>query len=66
VNDYLVEGYGTDHETLLGSESRLVDRIRESSEGDPFAELVAGDRDVLADTIEIDLPDRRARSSTIG
>ena len=58
VNDYLVEGYGTDHETLLGSESRLVDRIRESSEGDPFAELVAGDRDVLADTIEIDLPDR--------
>ena len=57
VNDYLAEAYGVEREALLGTESRLVDQIRESSEGDPFAELVAGERDVLADTTEIDLPD---------
>ncbi len=60
VNDYLAEAYGVEREALLGSESRLVNHIRESNDGDPFAELVAGDRDVLADTTEIALPDREA------
>ena len=58
VNDYLTEGYGSSGDELVGSESVLVDRIREESEGDPFAALVSGDRDVLADTIRMDLPNR--------
>ncbi|MES3162475.1 MAG: PAS domain S-box protein [Halorubrum sp.] len=57
ANEYLLAEYGVEREAMLGSKSRLVDRIRESADGDPFAELAAGDRQVLSDTVAIDLPD---------
>ncbi|WP_435073671.1 PAS domain S-box protein [Halorubrum sp. HHNYT27] len=57
VNARIAEVYETSPEALVGRESQLIDRIRESSDDDdPFAALVAGDRETLSGTIEIDLP----------
>jgi len=56
VNDYLASFYGTTAAELVGRESGLVEAIREESEGDPFAELVAGDREELRGVREGEFP----------
>ncbi|WP_048077311.1 PAS domain S-box protein, partial [Halorubrum sp. AJ67] len=56
VNDRLAEVYETTPEGLVGQRSTLVERIRETSDGDPFAALVKGDRKSLAGTTELDVP----------
>ncbi|MFD1571464.1 hybrid sensor histidine kinase/response regulator [Halorubrum laminariae] len=58
VNGHIASVYGMSPKELTGRPSPLVDRIREMSDGDPFAELVAGDRERLSGTVELDLPDR--------
>jgi|GEM_PF-239906 len=62
VNDRTAEVYDTTPEELVGRRSRLVSRLRETREDDPFAALVAGDRETLSGTVELDLP---ARSDAI-
>ncbi|TKX73828.1 PAS domain S-box protein [Halorubrum sp. GN11_10-6_MGM] len=56
VNDHLADVYGVDPEELVGRNSRLVEQIRETDDGDRFAALVDGDRESLTGTAEIDLP----------
>ncbi|MFW6317209.1 MAG: PAS domain S-box protein [Halorubrum sp.] len=58
VNDRIADVYGTAREELVGRRSRLVGRIRETRDGDPFAALVAGDRETLSGTVEVDFPGR--------
>ena len=56
VNDHIADLYETDADALVGRESRLVERIRATREGDPFGALVDGDRDSLSGSLEMDLP----------
>ncbi|ELZ52591.1 MULTISPECIES: hybrid sensor histidine kinase/response regulator [Halorubrum] len=56
ANDRLAEVYETTPEGLVGRRSTLVDRIRETSDGDPFAALVEGERESLSGTAELDVP----------
>ena len=58
VNDRAASVYGVSPDELTGEPSLLVNRIRETADGDPFDELVAGDRERLSGTVELDLPDR--------
>jgi len=58
VNDYLVDFYGTTRESLLGSRSRLVTRLREDGDGDPYRELLDGERDLIQGEYELDVPGR--------
>jgi PAS domain S-box-containing protein len=54
VNDRVAEVHETPREDLIGRRSRLIERIRETRDGDPFAALVAGDRETLSGTVEVD------------
>jgi len=56
VNDYLTEFYDTSREALVGEKSTLVTAIREEADGDPFAELVAGDREEIRGVREDEFP----------
>ncbi|MDB2241605.1 PAS domain S-box protein [Halorubrum ezzemoulense] len=56
VNDHLAEVYDAAPEGLAGEPSRLVERVRAASDGDPWRALVEGDRDSLTGTTEVDLP----------
>ncbi|MEZ3164208.1 PAS domain S-box protein [Halorubrum sp. RMP-47] len=56
VNDRLAEVYDTTPDRLVGTQSRLGERLRETSEGDPFAALVEGDRDSMTGTVDLELP----------
>ena len=56
VNDHVAEVYDRSPEALVGRQSRLVARVRETVDGDPFAALVDGDRESLTGTVELDLP----------
>ena len=56
ANARIAEVYETPREALVGRESLLIDRIRETRDDDPFAALVAGDRETVSGTIEIDFP----------
>jgi len=58
VNDRIVDVYDSTPEELIGRQSPLVARLRERSEDDPFAALVAGDRETLSGTVELDFPVR--------
>ena len=58
VNDRVAKMNETPREELVGRRSRLVERIRETRGGDPFAALVEGDRESLSGTVEVDLPGR--------
>jgi len=44
VNEYLADFYGVAPEELEGQKSNLVPMIREQADGDPFRELLAGER----------------------
>jgi len=56
ANERIAQVYDTSREELVGGPSRLIARIRESRDGDPFAALVAGDRETLSGTVEVDFP----------
>ena len=56
ANARIAEVYETSREALVGRESLLIDRIRETRDDDPFAALVAGDRETVSGTVEIDFP----------
>ena len=58
VNDRIAEVYDSTREALVGRKSPLLRRLREARDDDPFAALVAGDRETLSGTVELDLPDR--------
>jgi len=56
VNDYLADFYGASKADLVGQQSALVEAIRTEGEGDPFAELVAGDREEIRGVREGEFP----------
>jgi PAS domain S-box-containing protein len=56
VNDYLAELYGTSRDRLEGRESELVEAVRREQSGDPYRELVDGERDVIQGETEIEVP----------
>ncbi|KAA9399156.1 PAS domain S-box protein [Haloarcula sp. CBA1130] len=47
VNQHLASFYGTTRAELEGESSQLVPKIRSEHEGDPYQELIDGDRDEL-------------------
>jgi PAS domain S-box-containing protein len=47
VNDYLADFYGTSPDDLEGEPSNLVPRIRARADGDPYRELLDGERDEI-------------------
>jgi PAS domain S-box-containing protein len=58
VNDRLTEVYESTREELVGRKSPLLQRLQETREGDPFEALVAGDREALSGTVELDTLER--------
>ena len=58
VNDYLAEFMETTPEALEGTKSVLVEELRAEADGDPFAELVAGDREEYDGEVEARFPGR--------
>ncbi|MFB6113997.1 MAG: PAS domain S-box protein, partial [Halodesulfurarchaeum sp.] len=52
VNDYLADFYGTEPDALVGEPSDLIQTIRDSSDEDPYRELLEGERDALTGTLE--------------
>ena len=57
VNEYVAEWYDTTREALQGQPSRLIEAIRERADGDPYAELIEGDREELRGEVEAALGD---------
>ena len=47
VNEHLAAFYETDREDLEGEPSNLLPKIQEQREGDPYEELLAGERDEI-------------------
>jgi len=58
VNDFLVDLYDRPRADLEGEPSRLVRRVRQAADGDPFQDLVEGRRPHLQGEVEIEVPDR--------
>jgi len=58
VNDYLADFYGTTRAALEGQPSRLVERLREEGDGDPFQALLDGDQAVVRGEKAFELPNR--------
>jgi len=56
VNEYLADFYGTTPEQLEGEQSALVPKIRATADGDPFQELLDGERDEIQGELETDFP----------
>jgi PAS domain S-box-containing protein len=52
LNEPVAELYGRDAEALVGERSALVERVQATADGDPFAELVAGELDELRGEVE--------------
>ncbi|MFB6151613.1 MAG: response regulator [Haloarculaceae archaeon] len=54
VNDYLADWYGTTPSDLVGQKSQMIPMIRDQTpgDGDPFRQLVAGDRDEIRGEVE--------------
>jgi PAS domain S-box-containing protein len=48
VNESLADFYGTTRQALEGRKSDLLDSLRESNEGDPYRELIEGEREELS------------------
>jgi len=57
VNENLADIYGTRPAEIEGRESRLLERIRAESTGDPFGELVDGERSQLCGQVELTVGD---------
>jgi len=58
VNEYLAEWYGETPADLEGERSALIPHIREGAEGDPYRELLDGDREELSGELEGEFPGR--------
>jgi len=56
VNDYLAEFYDTTTDELEGTQSNLVPRIRERRAGDPYGELLDGEREEVRGEVEGEFP----------
>ena len=56
VNDHLASFYGTTPESLVGEPSSLLPRIREEHGGDPYRELLDGEREELEGEVEGEFP----------
>ncbi|MFB6201836.1 MAG: PAS domain S-box protein [Halorhabdus sp.] len=56
VNEYLAEFYGTTRDALEGRQSNLIPKVRDQSDGDPFAALLAGERDEVRGEISGEFP----------
>lgn len=56
VNEYLAAWFGTTPANLEGRSSELIPKIRDRFDGDPYAELLSGDRDTLSGQITADFP----------
>jgi PAS domain S-box-containing protein len=56
VNDYLASFYNTTTDELEGTQSNLVPRIREQQAGDPYGELLEGDREEIRGEVEGEFP----------
>jgi PAS domain S-box-containing protein len=65
VNSRLAAIYGADPADLRGKESRMLAEIREQSEGDPFRELVAGEREEFRTELELEYPSYGRRVTDI-
>ncbi|RXK50547.1 PAS domain S-box protein [Halorientalis pallida] len=57
VGQALANFYGTTPEDLEGERSHLVERIREDADGDPYQELIDGQRDELRGEYESTYPE---------
>jgi PAS domain S-box-containing protein len=58
VNQNLADFYGKDPESLAGERSTLIERIREAADGDPYADLVAGEREERHGEVEGSFPNQ--------
>ncbi|TKX79629.1 PAS domain S-box protein [Halorubrum sp. SD626R] len=58
VNDKLADVCESTRSELVGRRSRLLRRLRETREDDPFTALITGDRETVSGTVELDLPSR--------
>jgi len=56
VNDYLATFYGTTPDALEGQQSNLIPRVRETEEGDPYDELLAGEREEIRGEVDGEFP----------
>lgn len=56
VNEFLAEWYDTTRDDLVGESSTLIPRIRSRAGGDPYQELLDGDRERLTGRIESEFP----------
>jgi len=56
VNEYLADFYGTTRERLEGRDSNLIPMVQEQYEGDPYAELLAGEREEVSGEAEGEFP----------
>ena len=57
VNDYLLGWYGTSEADLVGTKSPLVEHVRTRRDDDPFADLLAGERDEVTTEVDREFPD---------
>ena len=57
VNEYLAEWYNSTPEKLVGNQSNLIQQFREQADGDPFQELLSGERDEIRGEIDSNFPD---------
>jgi len=65
VNSRLAELYGATPEELRGRRSRLLEKLRESHDGDPYADLVAGRREEYKAELELDYPGQEGRVTDV-
>lgn len=56
VNEYLAAWFGTTRTDLEGRRSVLIPRLRNRFDGDPYAELLSGERDALSGQIDAEFP----------
>jgi PAS domain S-box-containing protein len=56
VNEYLADFYGTTQSALVGEKSNLIPHIRAQHAGDPYQELLAGERSEIHGEIEGEFP----------
>ncbi|WP_144906198.1 PAS domain S-box protein [Halobellus captivus] len=56
VNERFAEIYGTTPDALEGQSSALLDQLRAAADGDPYRELLDGDREELRGETELSLP----------
>nr|WP_248897169.1 ATP-binding protein [Haloplanus sp. XH21] len=57
VNEFTADWYDTTRDAIQGERSNLIAYIREEADGDPYRELLDGEREQLRGEIERDFPD---------